>query len=84
MRNVGLKAGDDRLVWDYAAANELIIVSKDSDFYQRSLLFGHPPKVVWIRRANCSTADTAALLRRHFDDIKKFNNDAQEAFLVLL
>jgi len=43
VRNVGLKAVDDRLVWEYAAANDLLIVSKDSDFYQRSLLFGHPP-----------------------------------------
>jgi predicted nuclease of predicted toxin-antitoxin system len=83
VRNVGLKAVDDRFVWDYAAASDLIIVSKDSDFYQRSLVFGHPPKVVWIRRGNCSTTDIAALLRRHFDDIKKFNQDPQEALLVL-
>ena len=84
MRNVGLKAGDDRLVWEYATVNDLIIVSKDSDFYQRSLLFGHPPKVVWIRRGNCSTADIEALVRSHFDNIRKFKDDAQEAFLVLL
>lgn len=84
VRNVGLKAADDRLVWEYAAANDLIIVSKDSDFYQRSLLFGQPPKVIWIRRGNCSTADIEALLRGNFDDIEDFNDDAQEAFLVLL
>ncbi|HLF83979.1 MAG TPA: DUF5615 family PIN-like protein [Blastocatellia bacterium] len=84
VRNVGLKAVDDRLVWEYGAAKDLIIVSKDSDFYQRSLLFGHPPKVVWIRRGNCSTADIAALVRRHFDDIRKFKDNAQESFLVLL
>lgn len=84
VRNVGLKAGDDRLVWEYATTNDLIIVSKDSDFYQRSLLFGQPPKVVWIRRGNCSTSDIEALMRGHFDDIKDFNDDAQEALLILL
>ena len=84
VRNVGLKSGDDRLVWEYAAKHDLIIVSKYSDFYQRSLLFGYPPKVVWIRRGNCSTADIEALIRGHLDDIKDFSDDAQEAFLVLL
>jgi len=71
------------LVWQYATSG-LIIVSKDSDFYQRSLLFGQPPKVVWIRRGNCSTRDIEALMRAHFNDIMDFNDDAQETFLVLL
>jgi predicted nuclease of predicted toxin-antitoxin system len=34
-------------------------VSKDTDFHQRSFLFGGPPKVVWIRLGNCSTEDIA-------------------------
>ena len=54
-RDIGLKASDDRYIWEYAKTNDLIIVSKDSDFYQRSLLFKHPPKVIWIRRGNCAT-----------------------------
>ena len=84
VRAVGLKAADDSLIWSYAKANGFMIVSKDSDFYQMSLLFGHPPKVVWIRRGNCSTADIEAILRNHFDDIKTFYEDAYESFLILL
>jgi predicted nuclease of predicted toxin-antitoxin system len=26
-----------------------MIVSKDSDMHQRSFVFGHPPKVIWVR-----------------------------------
>ncbi|WP_341328952.1 DUF5615 family PIN-like protein [Methylotuvimicrobium sp. KM2] len=26
------------------------MVSKDSDFYDKSALLGYPPKVIWIRR----------------------------------
>ncbi len=46
VRDVGLKAADDPLVWDYAKSNDLIIISKDSDMHQRSFVFGYPPKVV--------------------------------------
>lgn len=84
VKEIGLKAADDRLIWEHAKSNNLIIVSKDSDFYQRSLLFGYPPKVIWIRRGNCSTANVEEVLRTHFDDIKKFYEDTHEAFLVLL
>ena len=48
VREVGLKASRDADVWTFAARNELAIVTKDSDFRQRSFLHGHPPKVIWI------------------------------------
>jgi len=48
---------DDDVVWEYAAKHGFMIVSKDADFHQWSFVHGHPPKVVWIRHGNCSTAD---------------------------
>ena len=45
VRHLALTEADDKEIWLYAAANDCVIVSKDSDFYQRSLLHGHPPKV---------------------------------------
>ena len=47
VRDVGLKAADDSVVWKYAQDNSLIICSKDSDLHQRSFLLGFPPKIVW-------------------------------------
>ena len=58
-----LASAPDPAVWDYAAAQGFVITSKDNDFQQRALLLGHPPKVVWVRIGNCSTADIADLLR---------------------
>ena len=83
VRNVGLKSADDPLVWQYAKENHLIIVSKDSDLHQRSFVFGHPPKLVWVRLGNCSTLDVERLLRRHFSAITNFYEDAEAAFLAL-
>ena len=42
------------------------------DFRQRSFLFGHPPKIVWLRVGNCSTKAIEALLRSRAADIEAF------------
>ncbi len=73
----------DTEVWDYTAENGYTIVSKDSDFYQRSLLSGAPPRVIWIRRGNCSVADTADLLRQRFIAVENFHFREEKTFLAL-
>lgn len=66
VREVGLKDAPDAAVWQYAAQHDFTIVTKDADFHQRSFLFGHPPKVIWIRAGNCSTdmIEAMALVKR--------------------
>jgi predicted nuclease of predicted toxin-antitoxin system len=79
----GLEASSDGDVWAYALNNGLVIVSKDSDFHQRSFVFGAPPKVIWIRRGNCSTVEIETILRRHRDDILEFVQNDEGTFLLL-
>ncbi|MEI9974336.1 MAG: DUF5615 family PIN-like protein [Ignavibacteriota bacterium] len=62
---------------------DLAIVSKDADFRQRSFLSGHPPKVLWIRVGNCSTAAIEALMRARRPEIEQFLEDRQKSFLAL-
>jgi predicted nuclease of predicted toxin-antitoxin system len=83
VRDVGLERADDSTVWDYAASHGLTIVSKDSDFHQRSLLFGPPPKVLWIGIGNCSTSTVEQVLRRHVSDLVRLEQDSAAAFLIL-
>ena len=83
VREVGLKAADDPVVWNYAKTNGLMIVSKDSDLHQRSFVFGHPPKIIWVRLGNCSTSDVERLLRKQFTAIKAFYEDDYASFLSL-
>lgn len=80
---LGLGAVADAAVWAYAREQGLVIVSKDADFHALSQLRGHPPKVVWVRRGNCSTADVAALLRSHQPRILEFGAEPDTAFLAL-
>ena len=83
VRYVGMKATDDPLVWDYAKDNDFMIVSKDADMHDLSLVFGNPPKVVWLRLGNCSTRQVEELLRQDFDVIKLFYEDENVSLLVL-
>ena len=39
----------DTDIWLYAIKNDLIIITKDTNFYYRSLASSVAPKVVWIK-----------------------------------
>ncbi len=79
----GLGSSQDAAIWDYAKTNGLTIVSKDSDFQERSILLGSPPKVIWLRISNCASTDVERLLRTAFPVIMRFIKDAEETCLVL-
>jgi predicted nuclease of predicted toxin-antitoxin system len=83
VRDIGMKATDDPIVWEYAKNNGFMIVSKDADMHDLSLVFGNPPKVVWVRLGNCSTRQVENLLRQHFEAIKLFSEDGFVSLLVL-
>lgn len=83
VRNCGLKGADDSEVWRYAAQNGFTIVSKDGDLHQMSLLYGAPPKVIWLRLGNCRTDEVLGQLRANRATILDFVNDAEGALLVI-
>ena len=83
VRNEDLKSAPDPKVWQFAIDNDFVIVSKDSDLHNRSLIFGFPPKIIWIRLGNCSTNDVESLIRKEIDKIKSFVNDEFASFLAL-
>ncbi|UFP96399.1 DUF5615 family PIN-like protein [Gloeobacter morelensis] len=83
VRECGLLGLTDEEVWEYARVNGFTIVSKDSDFQQRSLLYGHPPKIVWLRVGNCTRQQLVQLLMLYEQDIPALNTDPCTALLVL-
>jgi predicted nuclease of predicted toxin-antitoxin system len=84
VRDCGLKGFSDEDIWEYAQNNEFTIVSKDSDFYQRSLLYGHPPKLVWLRIGNCNRDILVALITKYKEQIYLLGSNSYESILVIL
>ncbi|MGL5134001.1 MAG: DUF5615 family PIN-like protein [Planktothrix sp.] len=83
VKTFALTNTDDSIIWEYAKSNDFVIVSKDSDFHQRSLLYGHPPKFIYLRIGNSPTSQIIQILRDNFATIIQFGNSEVESILVL-
>ncbi|WP_310833603.1 DUF5615 family PIN-like protein [Aetokthonos hydrillicola] len=83
VKTLALTNSDDSIIWEYAKTNNFVIVSKDSDFHQRSLLYGHPPKFIYLRIGNSPTLKIVQILRDNFDTIIQFEGRERESILVL-
>lgn len=83
VRSIGLQSADDDQVWEYAKNEGFAIASKDSDFHERSFLYGHPPKVIWLDLGNCTAKEMEAVLRKNKALIADFDADPDASFLIL-
>lgn len=83
VKTLGMIQADDGAIWTFARENEFVIVSKDSDFQQRSLVLGAPPKVVWLRVGNCPTEQIVRLLRDHSVELNTFETEPEHSLLIL-
>jgi predicted nuclease of predicted toxin-antitoxin system len=83
VKSLGLVNTDDGIIWEYAKDNGFVIVSKDADFHQRSLLYGHPPKFIYLRIGNSPTTKVVQILKDKFDTVTQFDNAINESILVL-
>jgi predicted nuclease of predicted toxin-antitoxin system len=84
VKDNNLIQADDEVVWNFAKQNDFIIVSKDSDFHQRSLVRGHPPKLIYLRVGNCSTERIVEVLRKEGEVIREFASRTHESILILM
>jgi predicted nuclease of predicted toxin-antitoxin system len=80
---LGMDQTDDHEVWTCAQNNGFTIVTRDSDYNELLILRGFPPKVIWIRRGNCSTAAIKTMLRLRLADIQALDRDSTLGILTL-
>jgi predicted nuclease of predicted toxin-antitoxin system len=83
VKTLGLINTDDAIIWEFAKMNNFVIISKDSDFHQRSLLYGHPPKFIYLRIGNSPTSKIVQILRDNLATITQFDSSDTESILVL-
>jgi predicted nuclease of predicted toxin-antitoxin system len=70
----------DRQLWDYALQNNLIILTKDSDFYNRSIVSTIKPKVVYFQIGNTTLKELHLYFEKNWLFIL---NALQNNFLVV-
>lgn len=78
-----MRDATDTQVWEHAKIHDFVIVSKDTDFQARSLLYGSPPKFIWLRAGNCPVKTIEELLRNHSIAIHTFAEDPDQSHLML-
>jgi predicted nuclease of predicted toxin-antitoxin system len=82
-RLLGFARAADPEIWFHARTHGHVIVTKDNDFVELAVLRGGPPKVVWLRIGNCSSAAVEQLLRRNVSVIAEFLDDSERVVLEL-
>jgi predicted nuclease of predicted toxin-antitoxin system len=81
---IGLDRASDTVLWNYAREHGFTLVTQDADFSEMSEAMGFPPKVIWIRRGNCSTSEIEFTLRMHLDAIISLDEDPAAGILTVL
>ena len=66
---LGLQSATDKEVWQRARDDGYVIVTRDGDFQELSLVWGQPPKVIRLKTLNQTRAATLTLLLENKDVI---------------
>jgi predicted nuclease of predicted toxin-antitoxin system len=82
VRTISLLGAADQQIWNYARIHGFTIVSKDTDFRERSYLEGSPPKIIWLDVGNSRTSEIGDLLRAARQRIDRF--ETEDASLLIL
>lgn len=72
VRFAGLEDASDTQIFEHARTNGLHIVTFDGDFADLSIVWGHPPKIIWLRTGNLTTISISNLLFKNQDKILSF------------
>jgi len=83
---LNLENASDVNIWNYAKRNDFSILTFDVDFYDLSVLYGHPPKIILIKSSNQTSQHVKKLIDLHTNQIIEFlssKNQAEIGCLVI-
>jgi len=62
LRDIGLRDAEDAEIFEAARIQEVIVITKDSDFVDLVDRLGAPPKIIWLTCGNTSNARLREIL----------------------
>ena len=68
---IGMEQADDKDIRQYAIDNNFVITTKDADFYEMNMLYGQPPKIIWLKLGNQSKVFTIKALLDSYEAINQ-------------
>lgn len=80
---LNLATADDRMIWQYAKDHGFAVVTLDSDFHELAILYGAPPKILWLKCGNQPRWYVEGLLLKHQERIETFDHDNNLAVLEI-
>jgi predicted nuclease of predicted toxin-antitoxin system len=80
---LGLQAATDSEIWEFAKAHSYVIVSRDADFLDLSLIKGAPPKLIRLRTSNLNRAATLSMLLLNQQLVEQVLVKEGEAFVEI-
>jgi predicted nuclease of predicted toxin-antitoxin system len=83
VKSVGLNDHSDVEIWQFAKQNGFTIVTFDADFFDLSLVWNFPPKIVWLRTGNLTTSDIAECIILNCSNIISFINSPEQNCLEI-
>lgn len=81
---LGMQSTSDKELWQKAKDDDFVIVTRDADFQELSLVWGQPPKVIRLKTLNQTRAATLKLLIENRDVIAEslLDNDLASIEIV--
>lgn len=83
VRRLGFGGAPDQQIWALAREHRCVLLTRDHDFLQLSIVQGAPPKVIILAVGNCSNQALVWLLQTRQKEIRSFVEDEEAAVLVL-
>ncbi len=71
VRDLGLEQARDIAIWEFSKRKNFVIVTKDADFNDLSVMRGYPPYIVWLRTGNARVIQIENIIRSYQDSIEK-------------
>lgn len=73
-----LGQADDRTLWEIAAEESRIMISKDEDFFILAMQPNDSGRLLWLRMGNCRTTDLLTTLNQRWKQIEEAFADGQK------